>query len=1516
MAVSIKLDKQNVEDILPLTNMQEGILFHYLSNESSREYCEQLRLNLSGHIDTNIIKKAWNIVIESNEALRTFFRWEKVEKPIQIILKHYETPIREYDFSNCANETKFSLVENIIKKDLEEGIDIRLEPFRITLCRLSEDNCEMIITNHHIIYDGWSNAIVLKEFSEIYNNICNGVKVSKKIKQHFRQFIDCSIKQDTSRQQGFWSDYLGGFDTKTKLKLEGIENKDSIEPGIYRKILSRSFTQKVMDFIKENRITLSTLIYTSWGLLLQKYTYSNDVVFGTTTSGRSAKVNGIEEMVGLFINTIPLRIKCNSDDTILQLLHNVEVDLREREQYENTSLIDIRKYSQVEDSSESLFDYIVVIENYPIDEQINEKNGLLRINSYSMFEMTNFDLALSIAGDEELEIKFIYNNSVFDNTDIENMADYFVNIIEEISIVCKQNICNINMISNLERNKVINEYNSLEVDYPIHKNICELFQEQVDKNPLSKAVEYKSDSISYIDLNNKSNQLARMLIKKGIKNDDVVGVIGEKSIDFIISIMGILKSGAAYLPIEQNYPKERIEYMLLDSKAKIILVDKNVDTDFKNNGEIFYMNDYINYKEEDSNLIIDIPSSSLAYVIYTSGSTGNPKGVMIEHKSLINFLYSMNSSFNNAISSTDSCLSITSICFDVSVCEIFLPLVFGAKLVLFQNERIPDIVELSEVIVNKEITFTYIPPTLLREVCECLKEKGNISLNKMLVGVEPIKDYVLKEYTNLNNSIEIINGYGPTEATICTTFYKYVDKESEGKNIPIGRPISNTQVYVVDKYFNPTAIGVPGELCISGNGLARGYLNNTTLTKEKFIDNHFNNGTILYRTGDIAKWTSDGNIQFVGRVDYQVKVRGHRIELKEIEYRLLEINGIREAVVIDRKDGENSKYICAYIVCDIDYSPKEIRNHLILNLPGYMIPSYFIKIDRIPVTSNGKIDRRALNEIKIDFNLNEEYEMPRDEIENKLVQIWNEVLNIEKVGISNNFFELGGHSLKATMLAARIHKEMDVKISVGKVLELPTIKEMAQYISNSKKEKYFSIQPVEESDYYELSSSQKRIYIVNKVNLNSLEYNMIGGLILEGNLDVQRLDTAFKQLVNRHEILRTYFEFKDGEPVQAIKKDITFNINFSKLLNEDIDEEGKIKKLFKRFIKPFDLTKAPLLSVELVQLYEERYILLFDMHHIVSDGLSVDVLIKEILDLYQGKELETLRIQYKDYSLWHNNFLKSDYVKKQEQYWINKLDNFKYTMIERNNQVNFLSHEGGSEVIKMQGELLKKIQSFCISRNITKFNFMLTVFNIIISKEVGQKDISIAIPISGRRNPDLEKLIGVFLNVLIIRTKIQERMSFKDYLIMVKDTVLEAQDNQDYPYEQLNLNIQKQQKLYLKGLFSIMFNYMPYNGKDTMDFENITVTQCDTGRTDSKYDITLYLREKVESIELNLVYNKNLYEDYLIKRIMNNFIRTIESIMENEDIYIDDIYLEDNTLLENNYVNMANCFDNDDMIFD
>jgi len=1155
-----------------------------------------------------------------------------------------------------------------------------------------------------------------------------------------------------------------------------------------------------------------------------------------------------------------------------------------------------------------------------------------------MVDMTHYDLTIGIKIFEEIEIFFIYNEDVFDNESIINMSCHFRKIIRDIVTHPDTKISDIEIINEEEKNKILFDFNNTGVNYPRDKTIHQLFEEQVERTPDNIAVvgiigehlTYRA-YMTYKELNKRSNQWANELTEKGLKPDSIVGIMVGRSVEMIIGILGILKSGGAYLPIDPEYPENRIRFMLADSGANVLLT--NLPEGHCFNCQLSIVNYQLSMSSQQaflhhsSNQFINHHSGNLAYVIYTSGTTGWPKGVMVEHRNVVNLLtwFGKQYGLKNGI----HVLQMNDYVFDPSVEQILGPLLHGSQVYLINRDQMLDKGYLRSFVEIFQINMINFVPKVLKELL--IPREGRMqSLSTVISGADRMDD-TIKEAL-LREGYQLFNHYGPTETTV-----EALTSKCSAQKVNLGTPIANTRIYILDSQNHLQPVGVPGELYIGGDGVSRGYLNNPELTAEKF-DQDFQDyqddqdenekekgvekksstslplypSTSLYRTGDLGRWLPDGIIEFLGRIDHQIKIRGFRVELGEIESCLLEHPFIKEAVATISNEGNEEKILCAYLVSEKTLDTRELKEFLTHTLPDYMIPSSFVQLDKIPLTSNGKVDKKALP--SPDHLVGETYDAPRDEIEEKLADIWSEVLGVAQpsIGIDNIFFDLGGDSINAIQVVSRIYKELNILVSISQLFQIPTIRRLADYIRQTQKSTYVSIPLAEKKEYYPLSSAQKRLYILQKVESNDMTYNMPSVMVLEGELDKERLEETFRRLIERHESFNTSFFMVEGTPVQKVHEKVDFKIEHYKL--QIPNSEFQITSIIKNFIRPFDLSQAPLIRVGVVKLLGDgaaslsiggdpllsvggatpTYLLMVDIHHIISDGTSIKVLINDFMTLYvyadSGKTLSPLQLQYKDFSEWQNSKKMRKAVKIQRQYWLNRFKGERPVLelpydFPRPLNRNFEGDHIAFEINKEETNDLKKLAK---DEEVTLFMVLIAIYNVLLSKLSLSEDIVVGTPVVGREQAELQDIIGMFVNTLALRNSPAGQKTFKMFLEEIKKSTLEAFQNHAYPFDDLVEEVAKAWEPSHNPLFDTVFTLQNIDIPE-IEIPGLKLKPYEYNHPTSKFDLTWIGEEKDDTLCFIVEYRASIFKKEKIKRFVGYFKEIITVVLDNKDIQLDHI---------------------------
>jgi len=1056
--------RNNIEDIYQLSPIQQGILFHCLYAPEDGVYFEQLSCALHGNLNVLAFEQAWQQVLTRHQALRTAFIWEHHNKPLQVVYQLVKLPLEIHDWRGLSIFEQQQRLETFLQSDRERGFKLSEAPLmRLTLIQVDSDVYQFVWSHHHLLMDAWSLSLVLKKVFAFYKAFSQCKDSRLELSHSYRDYILWLQKQDLAKAEVFWRQELKGFTAPTPLVVDRAGG--SGEQGSYSKQqiqLSVAATEALQSLARQHQLTLNTLVQGAWALLLNRYSGEADVVFGATVSGRSAAIRGVESIVGLLINTLPMRVQVAPEDSLLSWLKQIQNRQVEMSQYEYSSLLQIQGWSEVP-RGVPLFESIVVFENYTVNISLQEQGGNLRVRDFRSCERTNYPLTVVAVPGAELSLQLGYDCHRFDGTTIARMLGHFKTLLTGMMSNPNQRLSELPLLTAAERHQMLVKWNDTHADYPLDVCIHQLFEAQVEQTPDAVAVVFEDQQLTYRELNSFANQLAHHLSSMDVGPDVLVGICMERSLEMMIGLLGILKAGGAYVPLDPAYPQERLAFMLEDADVPVLLTQQHLvfglpeqgakvvclDTDGQANA---YCTALPNAQQSQSNPVSSVKPNNLAYVIYTSGSTGRPKGVAMTHRPLSNLLsWQLGSS---TLKSEAKTLQFAPISFDVSFQEIFSTWCSGGTLVLILEEVRRDAVGLLRFLSDKAVERLFLPFVALQLLAEVADAQGAVpkSLREVISAGEQLQ--ITKQIANWFSKLEgctLHNQYGPSESHVVTAFTLTGSPSDWPALPPIGCPIANTRCILLDAQMQLVPVGIPGELYIGGVGLARGYLNRPDLTAERFIPNPFSDqpGTYLYKTGDLARYLPNGNIEYIGRIDYQVKLRGFRIELGEIEAMLGQHPAVRGAVVMDREDVPSDKRLVAYVVPNHEQTPiiDELRRFLKQKLPDYMVPSAFVLLDALPLTPNNKIDRRALPAPdRIRQEPEETFVVPRDELELQLTKIWEKVLGIQPIGVRDNFFALGGYSLLAVRLFVEIEKALNKNLPLAILFQTQTIEQLANIL--------------------------------------------------------------------------------------------------------------------------------------------------------------------------------------------------------------------------------------------------------------------------------------------------------------------------------------------------------------------------------------------------------------------------------------------------------------------------------------
>jgi|CXWL01.1.fsa_nt_gi amino acid adenylation domain-containing protein/non-ribosomal peptide synthase protein (TIGR01720 family) len=1074
-----------IEDIYALSPMQEGMLFDTLMAPQSGIYLMQDRFDVHGLIDEKRFQRAWQMIIDRHTALRTGFLWETSARPVQIVHRHVNLPFEYHDWRLLDSDEQHARLENLLAAERQQGFDFLKPPLMtIRLIRLEEERYCFVRSYHHILIDAWCMSLMLVELMDNYKALSSGQLRPQLPAPQFQSYIAWLQKRDKDAAKQFWQRYLHGITESTPFNVDtSLLPTDEDEPGVADAIafLSTQNTKKLSAMAQQYRVTPNTFVQAAWALMLSRYSGREEVVFGVTVSGRPAELSGSEEMLGVFINTLPLRVVVNATLPVSEFLSGLLQQNIELRQYEYTQLVQIQSWSEIP-REQPLFESLLVFENYPVDPSLRSNESPLNIVDVATRTHTNYPLNGMVVPGEQLHLQITYHKNRFETAVVERMLGHFRNLLEAMIANPDRRISEVSMLAEEEHRLMLRQWNRTAHAYPEPCDTVTRFESEAARKPDAVAVACLGKQLAYGELNKRVNRVAHALMSEGADPETLIALFSERGIDYLVMMLGAFKAGIAYLPLDPSHPDGRIAQVLKESGAARVLtcassfervsdladrageITEAAQTPGSLGLQLLSRPDVLILEELElcENGAENPPKrhspDNLAFVIFTSGSTGMPKGAMVEYKGMFNNLITKVPALG--LAERDVIAQTAGQCFDISVWQHLTALVCGARVEIFPDEIVKEPYRLLAQLAERGVTVLEAVPSMLQALLDSADDTVKLPKLRWLIACgEAFPPELCRRWMEWMPHVKVLNAYGPAECSDDVSYYQVPAIPGETETIvPIGRPVHNTRLYLLNQWLEPVPVGVPGEICVAGIQVGRGYLDRPDLTAEKFIPDPFDSaqdrpfdeaGGRLYRTGDLGRYREDGAIEFLGRIDHQVKIRGVRIEPGEIEAQLLTFPNVEQALVTVREDGVGGKRLVAYVVCSVDEISSDaeligrLREHLAIRLPNAMMPSAFARLDAMPLSANGKIDRKALPAPDMAGQSDRAYVAPRNPAEEALVGIWKEVLGIERVGVADNFFDLGGHSLLAVQVLSRLRRAFGIEVPLRRLFEASTIEALA-----------------------------------------------------------------------------------------------------------------------------------------------------------------------------------------------------------------------------------------------------------------------------------------------------------------------------------------------------------------------------------------------------------------------------------------------------------------------------------------
>lgn len=1428
--------------------------------------------------------------------------FDKLEESIKLVCKKHDNFWLEFklvdgEVKQVLSERKKIQIDAINiagQNDLENEINkisrttFKLENsklFKFYIFKFKDGKGAFVLNIHHLISDAWTLALICNEIIKTYSALKQNKEIQEKAIYSYIDYIKSEKEYQKSekfeKDKKYWEERFQNIPEVATIPGSIKEKNDTNNPDGERKQyqIEKKDIAKIKEYCKENRISLYNFFMAVYAIYIGEIAGLDEFVIGTPILNRTNFKE--KQAAGMFINMAPFKINMDEKIGFQEFVKNIatdSMDMLKHQKYSYQALIEnLRKRDK---NIPNLYNILL---SYQITNA-QQTEGDVKYKTEWTFNgccAEDMDIQIYDLNDTgSLNVAYDYKTSKYAEKDIEAIHKRILNIINQVIGTKNILLKDIDIVTVEEKEKLLVEFNNTDLEYDENIPFIKYFEEQAEKTPDEIAIVFENKKMTYRELNEKANSLAYLLRENEVTNNTVVGILLERSFEMLISMLAVLKSGGSYIPIASDYPKDRIEYMLEDSEATIILTSQNRRN--LADKKLINVKDKKIYEEHKENLENISKPEDLSYLIYTSGSTGTPKGVMLKQKNLSNFYNSMKNIIEYLKDGKNhKILSITTVSFDIFAFETLMSLTSGLTVYLTSENGQKMTSEIERIIKENSVEIMQTTPSVMKFHLENLNNKDSLkSLKYIMLAGEPLSKSLVDKIKEIVPDVTIYNGYGPSE----TTIFSAVGNATNQEEVTIGTPINNTQIYILNKNKKVLPQGTRGELYISGDGVGKGYMNKEEQTNSNFIPNPFIAGKIMYKVGDLGSFDDKGEITCYGRVDNQVKIRGLRIELQEIEKRIQSVYNIHDCVVV-KKVVKGKDALCAYYVERGHVIKSVLKSVLYSKLPEYMVPQYFVKMDQLPHTPNGKVDRKALPDPVID---EKELEIvkPRNAIDKELIKIIEKMLQVDKVGINNTLIELGGDSLTAITLSTKILSKFNVQLNIKDILSNYTIKDMSDYIAKNKTEDISKIKiekaPIQET--YPLSSAQKRIYYnVKMIGEENVVYNISWAMLADEILDRDKVQKVFEKIIKRHSTLRTEFIIQDGKVVQKIKDNVEFSIPIFK------NTENEINNIVNKFVKPFQIDKAPLIRVELHYIDNQKTLLLLDTHHIIMDGTALNNLVIEFNRLYNGEDLKNIPIQYKDYAVWEENYNKSDSIKVQEKYWIDKFKDCEFMQLNLPYDYNMpstRSYNGNTITNIIDEKSFRKIERYAKKMGVSPYMFFVSAFFILLYKYTGQDDINIGSPMANRNRNETKRMFGMFVNNIVLRGKIAPEETFKEFLDKIKEQLLEDLTYQPYPFDMLVKKLKIDVDTLRNPLFDVMFTYQ--NKQETaVKINDKEIKVIPISNNIAKFNLSLEVQPKTHTI--NIEYRTDLFKKETIDRLFNHYINVIHFVMNNIDAKIKDV---------------------------
>ncbi|WP_449434129.1 amino acid adenylation domain-containing protein [Pseudomonas putida] len=1478
----------------PLSFAQQRQWFLWQLDPHSGAYNIGAALQLAGELDTEALRGACQALIERHEVLRTTFQ-QDADHVVQVIHTQLAFDLHVAPALQPGLAASSDALREYVEACIRQPFDLEQGPLlRLNLLPLGEQQHVLVLTVHHIVADGWSMPILINDLVQCYEALSQGL--SPNLPALPVQYADYAIWQrnwmqagEQERQLAYWKHTLGGEQPVLSLPTNRSRPLAPSGRGERHAIdIDAALLQALKGLAKAQGVTLFMLLLASFQTLLHRYSGQPQVRVGVPVANRNR--SEIQGLIGFFVNTQVLKADFDVHSRFVDVLQQVKETALQAQAHQDLPFEQLVEALQPERSmSHSPLFQVMFNHQARATHATTQVSGLSVAGLEWESKTTQFDLTLdTLEHADGLVASLTYATDLFDASRIEQLARHWRNLLVEVCREPQLQVTQLALLDDADRQRILSGWNQTQMAYPAEHSVYRLFEQQVARTPEAVALRFAGQTLSYAELNLRANQLAHALREQGVGPEVLVGMAMPRGPQMIIGLLAIFKAGGAYVPLDPDYPAERLAYMIEDSGLALLLSETAVLARLQVPAQVATMCLDATHLQHHpvANLAVDVDADHPAYVIYTSGSTGRPKGVSVRHGGLLNFLASM--AMQPGIEASDRVLALTSLSFDIAALELYLPLLHGASVVLLGEQQNKDPFALLQVIEQQAVSVIQATPSTWRMLLDNAAPEA-LRGKKLLSGGEALSAELAQRL--ITQAGHVWNLYGPTE----TTIWSGLERVSDSRQAWLGKPIGNTTFKVLDAQFDAVPVGVSGELLIGGDGLARGYLNRPGLTAERFIPDPHGAGR-LYRTGDLVRYRDDGVLEYMGRIDHQLKIRGFRIELGEIEACLQASDVVREVAVVD-VDGPLGKQLVAYVVprapalLNTDEASQALKTHAAGQMPDYMVPSGWCFIEHMPLTPNGKLDRKALPAPDLAAR-QRVHVAPRTPLETQLAAIWADVLNVEQVGLGDSFFELGGHSLLASQMIGRVRRQLAIEVPLRSLFEAQDLAGFAERVARaSGAEQQPALVALQRGAPLALSYAQQRQWVLWQLEPHSSAYNIAAALRLQGALDVAALRRAFQALVARHESLRTTFVQEAGETRQVIHaaEDHAWALQHSEVGHDAL--RGAVERLARQ---PFDLEQGPLMRADLLRLDHQEHVLVLNLHHIVTDAWSMAVLVDELVSLYQGYSqghevmLAPLPVQYADYAAWQRQWLEAGEQARQMDYWRAQLGEQQPVLeLPTDHPRPAQPSRAGDQLrIALEPELVQALKAQAREQDVTLFMLLLASFQTLLHRYSAQADIRVGVPVANRSRSETEGVVGFFVNTQVLKADFHLRQRFSELLQQVRDTALDAQAHQDLPFEQLVNALQPQRSLNHNPLFQVMFNHQAEAKGTVREVPGLRIGAVDWALHSTQFDLALDTAEQADGVVAAFTFATELYERQTIEQMGRHWCNLLQAVSRDPHVAV------------------------------